>query len=199
MFSFAQPVLLLSSYALGSVPFGVLAARMRGVDLRSTGSGNIGATNVLRGVGKGAALFTLLGDSLKGAAAVLAAARLGFSVPWQGLAGLFAVLGHDFSIFLGGKGGKGVATSLGVAAVLAPAAAVLAVCSWLAVAFLTRYSSLAALAAFLLLPFFVLVTGAGKAAALTAAALTLLILLRHTGNIKRLAQGRERKIGEKVS
>ncbi|MDA8387965.1 MAG: glycerol-3-phosphate 1-O-acyltransferase PlsY [Nitrospiraceae bacterium] len=196
---FDRPLLLLSSYVLGSVPFGVLAARMRGVDLKKTGSGNIGATNVLRGVGKGAALFTLLGDCLKGAAAVLMAGRLGFAAPWQGLAGLCAVLGHDFSVFLGGRGGKGVATGLGVAVVIAPLAAVFAVGSWLAVAFLTRYSSLAALTAFLLLPLFALGTGAGRTAALTAGALTLLILLRHTGNIKRLVEGRERKIGEKIS
>ncbi len=196
---YAGLLLLLSSYILGSVPFGVVIARLKGVDLKKIGSGNIGATNVLRGVGKAAALFTLLGDSLKGAAAALAARRLGFDVPWQGLAGLCAVLGHNFSIFLGGRGGKGVATSLGVVAVLSPLAALFSIGCWLAVAFLTRYSSLAALTAFVLLPLFILGTGAGgKGVALTAAALALLILLRHAGNIKRLLEGRERRIGEKT-
>ena len=191
--------LLIFSYLLGSVPFGVLAAKARGVDLRKTGSGNIGATNVLRGAGAGAAVFTLLGDSLKGAAAVAVAGRLGFGPAWQGLAGLSAVMGHDFSLFLRGRGGKGVATGLGVAAALAPTGAALAVGSWLAVALLTRYSSLAALIAFGLLTLFVLYTGAGKDAVLTAAALTLLIWLRHGGNIKRLIKGTEHRIGEKTA
>ena len=192
-----RAALLIFSYLLGSVPFGVLAAKAKGVDIKKTGSGNIGATNVLRGAGAGAAIFTLLGDGLKGTAAVVAAGRLGFGPAWQGLAGICAVLGHDFSVFLRGRGGKGVATGLGVAAAIAPLAAALAVVSWLAVAFLTRYSSLAALIAFLLLPPFVFATGAGKTAALTAVALTLLIWLRHGGNIKRLIKGTEHKIGEK--
>ncbi|MDA8326950.1 MAG: glycerol-3-phosphate 1-O-acyltransferase PlsY [Nitrospiraceae bacterium] len=195
---FAGPLLLLCSYVLGSVPFGAVIAGLKGVDLKKIGSGNIGATNVLRGVGKGAALFTLLGDSLKGAVAVVVARSLGFDALWQGLAGLCAVLGHNFSVFLGGRGGKGVATSLGVVAVLAPLAALFAVCCWLAVALLTRFSSLAALVAFALLPLFILGTGGKGPVVSVAAALTLLILLRHLGNIKRLLGGRERKIGEKI-
>lgn len=194
-----RALLLAGSYALGSVPFGVLIAKLKGVDLRKIGSGNIGATNVLRGVGKGAALFTLLGDSLKGAAAVIIARALGFDALWQGLAGLCAVCGHNFSIFLKFRGGKGVATSLGVVAAVAPLAAVFTAACWLAVAFLTKYSSLAALISFVLVPVFAAGTGTPRGVVLVAAALAVLILLRHTGNIKRLIEGRERRIGEKVS
>lgn len=195
----ARALLLLASYILGSVPFGVLIAKTKGVDLKTTGSGNIGATNVLRGMGKGAALFTFLGDSLKGTAAVIAARYMGFDVLWQGLAGFCAVLGHNFSFFLGGRGGKGVATSIGVAAALSPLAGLFAVCCWLAVAVLTKFSSLAAIVSFTLLPLFIIGTGIGRGVVPIAAALAALILLRHAGNIKRLLEGRERRIGEKAS
>ncbi len=194
----AKPAFLLACYLLGSLPFGLLAASLKGIDLRKTGSGNIGATNVLRSVGKWPALFTLLGDSLKGAAAVCIARLLGLDAAWQGMAGFCAVLGHNFSIFLKLKGGKGVATSLGVMAALSPLSGVFAVAVWLSVAFITRYSSLAALLAFAALPAVSYFFGASRPVVFTAAALALLIIMRHTGNIKRLIRGDERRIGEKT-
>ena len=194
----AKPGFLLACYLLGSLPFGLLIAGAKGIDLRKTGSGNIGATNVLRSIGKWAALFTLLGDSLKGAAAVGIARVLGLDAAWQGMAGFCAVMGHNFSIFLKLKGGKGVATSLGVMAILSPLTGAFAVAVWLAAAFLTRYSSLAALLAFASLPAASYLLGASKPVVLTAAALALLIIVRHTGNIKRLIRGDERRIGEKA-
>lgn len=175
-----------------------MIAGARGVDLRKTGSGNIGATNVLRSVGKWAALFTLLGDSLKGAAAVFIARLLGLDALWQGMAGLCAVLGHNFSIFLKFRGGKGVATSLGVIASISPLSGAFAVAVWLLLALLTRYSSLSALVAFAALPAAAHFLGAPGPAVLTASALALLIIVRHTGNIKRLINGGERRIGEKA-
>ncbi len=194
----AKPAFLLACYLLGSLPFGLLIAGARGVDLRKTGSGNIGATNVLRSVGRFAALFTVAGDSLKGAAAVGLARLLGLDAAWQAGAGFCAVLGHNFSIFLKLKGGKGVATSLGVIAALSPLSGAFAVAVWLSVAFLTRYSSLSALLAFAALPAASYLLGASKPVVITAAALALLIIVRHAGNIKRLISGGERKIGEKA-
>lgn len=192
-----KPAFLVACYLLGSLPFGLLIAGLRGIDLRKTGSGNIGATNVLRSVGKLAALFTLLGDSLKGAAAIGIARLLGLDEAWQAMAGCCAVLGHNFSIFLKFKGGKGVATSLGVITALSPLSGVFAISVWLLIAFMTRYSSLAALLAFAALPAASYFLGASRVAVLTAAALSILIILRHTGNIKRLISGAERRIGEK--
>ncbi len=194
----AKPAFLLACYLLGSLPFGLLIASAKGIDLRKTGSGNIGATNVLRSAGKWAALFTLLGDSMKGAAAVAVARLLGLDAIWQGMAGFCAVLGHNFSVFLKFKGGKGVATSLGVIASISPLSGAFAVAVWLAVALLTRYSSLSALVAFAALPAASYFLGAPGPVVLTAAALALLIIVRHTGNIKRLISGGERRIGEKA-
>ncbi|MDA8090208.1 MAG: glycerol-3-phosphate 1-O-acyltransferase PlsY [Nitrospiraceae bacterium] len=194
----AKAAFLVACYLLGSLPFGLLIAGIKGIDLRKTGSGNIGATNVLRSAGKLAALFTVLGDSLKGAAVIGIARFLGLGPAWQAMAGFCAVLGHNFSIFLKLKGGKGVATSLGVITALSPLSGVFAVAVWLLVAFLTRYSSLAALLSFAVLPAASFFLGASKIAVLTATALAILIIVRHTGNIKRLIGGDERRIGEKA-
>ncbi|MBF0521039.1 MAG: glycerol-3-phosphate 1-O-acyltransferase PlsY, partial [Nitrospirae bacterium] len=146
-------LLLILSFLLGSVPFGVLVARTRGVDLTKTGSGNIGATNVLRSVGKLPALLTLLGDTLKGSLAILIGKLTGQSDIAVGLIGIFAVLGHDFSIFMRFKGGKGVATSIGAVLFFMPYAGVAVILAWLITAVVTRYSSLSALVAFTVLPF----------------------------------------------
>ena len=181
-------------YLLGSIPFGLIITRLAGTrDIRSIGSGNIGATNVLRTGRKLLAAATLIGDVLKGTAAVLLAYR------WWGqdlmlLAGLGAVLGHLFPVWLAFKGGKGVATFLGVLLGIAwPGAAAFAV-TWLIVAAVTRYSSLAALAASLVvLP--VLWSLDFRQEALLFALLTVLLWLKHAGNIRRLAAGTEGKIG----
>ncbi len=187
---------LVLGYLLGSIPFGVILTRLAGLgDIRAIGSGNIGATNVLRTGNKALAAATLLGDGLKGTAAVLIAGAL-FHPTAALVAGLGAFLGHLFPVWLGFKGGKGVATYLGVLAGLAwPVALVFAVV-WLAVAAISRISSLAALTASLVTPFALFVTNQ-RATALLAALLTIILWLRHADNIRRLTAGTESRIGEK--
>lgn len=187
---------LLLGYALGSIPFGLLLTRMAGTqDIRSIGSGNIGATNVLRTGRKGLAAATLLGDALKGTVAVLLA--LAWLGPEAALAAaLGAFLGHLFPVWLGFKGGKGVATFLGVTLALAWPAALVFAAAWLAVAFLTRYSSLAALVASVvtaLSAFFLASTPVGVLLSLLAA----LLWFMHRANISRLIDGTEGRIGKK--
>lgn len=191
-------LLLAASFLMGSVPFGIVASRLRGVDPRNTGSGNIGATNVLRSAGKGAALFTLLGDMLKGTAAVALGMVLDMGHLEQGLMGLASVVGHDFSVFLKFKGGKGVATSMGVMLIYVPMAGILAIVLWLATVFALRYSSLGAIVAFVLLPFAVKSIGYPGEKVIVSVIISALLMARHAGNIKRLMSGTERRIGEKA-
>lgn len=195
--SAVQTLLVLAlGYLLGSIPFGIILTRLTGAgNLRTIGSGNIGATNVLRTGRKDLAALTLLGDALKGTAAVLIAQRL-FGPQGALIAGLGAFLGHLFPVWLGFRGGKGVATFLGVALGLYwPSALVFAV-AWLSVAYLTRYSSLAALAASALTALGALLLGNGRAAALLAI-LAVLLWAKHHENITRLLKGTESKIGSK--
>jgi glycerol-3-phosphate acyltransferase PlsY len=182
-------------YLCGSIPFGLLLTRLAGTaDIRSLGSGNIGATNVLRTGRKGLAAATLLGDMLKGTLAVLTAYH--FGGPELALvAGGGAFLGHLFPLWLGFKGGKGVATYIGVLLGLAWPAALAFGAIWLAVAALTRYSSLAALIASAATPVLLGAFGKTTEAALFAP-LTLLIWITHRENIARLVQGTEGKIGK---
>ncbi len=197
-YTFAVPLLLAASYLLGSVPFGVVITRALGLgDLRKIGSGNIGATNVLRTGNKGAALATLLLDSGKGAMAVILAYALGidFAAPYAGLA---AFLGHLYSAFLGFKGGKGVATYLGTLLAIAPLAGLLACASWLAVALTIRISSASALAASVLAPVWLWVVGA-PAAIPAVLAMTALIWWKHRDNLARLRAGTEPKISLRSS
>ena len=183
-------------YLLGSVPFGIVMARLLGLgDLRQIGSGNIGATNVLRTGNKPAALLTLLGDAGKGAAAVLIARAL-FADDAAQVAGFAAFLGHCFPIFLGFKGGKGVATWLGTMLALAWPVGLAACATWLVVALLFRISSLAALAAAALSPIWAILLGLTSYAVLSIA-LALLIFIRHRANIERLIAGDEPRIGGK--
>lgn len=179
-------------YALGSIPFGYLLARAAGLgDIRKVGSGNIGATNVLRTGRKALAAATLLADAGKGVLAVLIAALWGPDT--AGLAGLGAFLGHLFPVWLGFRGGKGVATFLGVVgATVWQVAAVFAVV-WLAVAALTRYSSLAALIAAAVTPLAAIAFDRWLAAGLFAV-LAVLIFIKHAGNILRLVRGEESRI-----
>ncbi len=184
------------SFLLGSIPSGLLIARARGVDLKKNGSGNIGATNVLRTTGKGPALLTLTGDILKGvAAAALAAHFLPGRPVYEGLIGLCSVLGHDFSAFLKFRGGKGVATSLGVLSVYAPQAAIFITIIWIMTVLLTRYSSLGALVSFGLLPLIMLFVSKEKVP--VAILLTALLFIRHRDNIARLVRGEESKVGRR--
>lgn len=192
-------VILLSALAflLGSVPTGLLIARARGIDLRNVGSGNIGATNVLRATGRREALLTLLGDFLKGALPVIAARYYQTGALDEGLIGLCAILGHDFSIFLGFRGGKGVATSLGVLGIYSPQTGLATIIIWLMTVTLTKYSSLGALISFGLLPLSIFLFDDLEKLGV-AFLMTVLIFLKHRANIIRLLKGNEPKIGRKT-
>jgi glycerol-3-phosphate acyltransferase PlsY len=195
-------------YALGSIPFGLLLTRLAGAgDIRKIGSGNIGATNVLRTGRKGLALATLLLDGAKGAAALLIVYRF-YGEEMALAAGIGAMLGHVFPVWLGFKGGKGVATALGLLLAAAWPIGALACLTWLVVAFVFRFSSLAALAALAFAPAYawaadrllwplwgsaVVYAQVAKLALLIA----VLVWLRHAGNIRRLLSGAEPKIGRK--
>ena len=185
-------------YLLGSIPFGLILTRAAGLgDVRKIGSGNIGATNVLRTGNKKLAAATLLLDGAKGAAAVLLARHFA-SEPAALLAGLAAVLGHLFPLWLGFKGGKGVATGYGVLIAASWPAGLLAGAVWLVMAKLARISSAAALASFALAPILAWVI-AGRDTALLALAVAALIFIRHQANIARLLDGTEPRIGQKQS
>ena len=183
-------------YLLGAVPFGIVITRAMGLgDLRTIGSGNIGATNVLRTGNKGAALATLLLDSGKGAIAVLLARQFGGETAGL-LVGGAAFLGHCFPVWLGFKGGKGVATFLGTLAALHWPLGLIACAVWALVAALSRISSLSALLAAALTPAFAWGLGRPEIAAVTAF-MAALIFLRHHANIRRLLSGTEPRIGRK--
>jgi glycerol-3-phosphate acyltransferase PlsY len=191
---------LIGSYLLGAVPFGMVYARfLSGVDVRSVGSGNIGATNVLRAAGKSAAVLTLLSDGLKGAAPVLLANHV-LAGDWPAvLCGAAAVLGHNFPVYLRFKGGKGVATSLGVVLGVSPLIGLACLVIWLASALLWKYSSLAALSAFAAYPLMTFGFLADRRPlGLLSVFLSGLIYLRHRENIKRLLAGSEPRIGRKT-
>jgi len=181
-------------YLLGSIPFGLILAKLAGLgDLRQIGSGNIGATNVLRAGSKGLAALTLLLDLLKGTAAVWVGSYFG---PYAAMAaGLGAFLGHLFPVWLGFRGGKGVATYIGVLLGLYWPAAAAFGAIWLIVAFATRYSSLAALVASGASVLVLGLTGQWRLAALFLL-LTVLLYIRHAANIRRLTRGEEARIGE---
>jgi glycerol-3-phosphate acyltransferase PlsY len=183
-------------YLLGSIPFGVILTRSAGLgDIRKVGSGNIGATNVLRTGRKGLAAATVLGDGLKGTAAVLLAHWF-WGAEAASVAALGAILGHLFPVWLGFKGGKGVATFIGCLIGLKPLVAVGFAVIWLGVAFATRYSSLAGLLATLASPLILWALGERTMAAMVLL-LTLLIWWKHQENIRRLLAGTEGKIGKK--
>jgi glycerol-3-phosphate acyltransferase PlsY len=187
-------VVFFVGYLLGSIPFGVIAARLWGLgDLRKQGSGNIGATNVLRAGSKVAALLTLIGDGGKGAVAVLLARTFG-GIGMGMVAGLGAFLGHLFPVWLNFKGGKGVATFLGIMLGLDWRAGALACATWLLVAGLTRYSSLAALVAAALAPIYLWLFERSFFAAVPIF-LAVLVFITHRANIARLLAGTEPKIG----
>jgi glycerol-3-phosphate acyltransferase PlsY len=188
----------LGGYLIGSIPFGLLLARAAGHgDIRRIGSGNIGATNVLRTGDKRLAAATLLLDAGKGALAVMIAQRWGTDPSVAAAAG--AVLGHLFPMWLGFKGGKGVATALGVLAALNWKVGALAGLTWLGVAALFRYSSLAALAALALAPLYGYWMHAERRQVQFAAVLAILVWARHWENIARLFSGAEPKIGDQGS
>jgi glycerol-3-phosphate acyltransferase PlsY len=183
-------------YLLGSIPFGVIFTRMAGLgDVRKIGSGNIGATNVLRTGRKGLAAATLLGDALKGTAAVVLANAI-WGPQLATVAALGAFLGHLFPVWLKFKGGKGVATFIGILLGLMPVAALIFALIWLGVAFASRYSSLSALIASAATPVVLWLLGEPGMAGMTII-LVALLWWKHSQNISRLLAGTEGKIGQK--
>jgi len=186
----------LASYFLGAVPFGLIIGTMVGIDERREGSRNIGATNVSRVLGKKLGLLTLVCDGLKGYLPMLAAAHF---LPEQGnkellvsLCGVMAVLGHMFSVYLGGKGGKGVATGLGVFLYLSPQAIGISLVIFIAAVALSGFVSVGSLLAAGLIPLWLWLFGASPVVITTAAVVALLIWVKHWENIVRLAQGKEK-------
>lgn len=202
VFSFAALTALALGYLLGSIPFGLILTRVAGLgDVRTIGSGNIGATNVLRTGNKGLAALTLVLDAFKGTAAVLLAhaygAEHGIAILASLLGGLGAFLGHIFPAWLGFKGGKGVATYIGVLLGTVWPAALFFCATWLVCALLTRYSSVSSLVASLVTPAALFLRG-DVAESVLALLMTLLLLWKHRSNISRLIEGEEPKIGAKA-
>ncbi len=204
-----DPLLLLSGYLVGSLPIGLYVGRLRGVDLREHGSRNIGATNAGRVLGRRFFFLVFVLDFAKGCAPVVAAQHFGSGTlapaTFGLLAGVAAIVGHVFPLFLRFRGGKGVATAAGVFAASAPLPALIALVAWLAVFLPTRYVSLASLVAALVLPTscFLLPRFAGieveRAVQIAASAVGLLILIRHRSNIGRLLRGEESRAGRPQS
>jgi len=198
-------LIVLAAYMLGSVPTGFLVAKARGIDIRTVGSGNIGATNVFRILGKPAGIFVLLADAAKGWLAVFVIAKLmaAWFYPAAGstarewfaiCAGVAAILGHNYTCWLHFKGGKGIATSAGVLTALVPGPLLIILSVWIIIFVLTRYVSLASIAAAFTLPFAAWAVGDSLTIILITAALTSLAIYRHKTNIKRLIDGTESKI-----
>ncbi|MCL2162111.1 MAG: glycerol-3-phosphate 1-O-acyltransferase PlsY [Betaproteobacteria bacterium] len=197
MSSISLALLLAGAYLVGSIPFAIISSRVFGLsDPRSYGSGNPGATNVLRSGNKAAAVLTLVGDCLKGWLAVWIAGKLGFDAVAVALAGLAAFIGHVFSVFLRFKGGKGVATALGVIAGLDLRIALISLGAWLLVALVTRYSSAAAIMAALVAPIVAGFVSGSVAVTLIVLTLSVILIWRHAANIRRLLAGTEKKIGK---
>jgi glycerol-3-phosphate acyltransferase PlsY len=185
-------------YLIGSVPFAHLLTRRRGIDLRSVGSGNVGATNVLRTIGVRPAVLAMCLDGVKGAVAVLLAERMAIGVTAPVVAGVASVMGHAYPVWLRFRGGKGVATAAGMFAVVAPVALALASAVFLVVVWITRYISVGSLAGTVAL---VGLTAAGRhplavpAGAIAAAAV---IIHRHRANLSRLFSGTEQRVGQRL-
>lgn len=184
-------------YLLGSLPFAVITSKAFGLaDPRTIGSCNPGATNVLRSGNKAAALLTLIGDAAKGWVAVWLAGWLGADAVGIAVAGIAAFLGHVFPLFLKFKGGKGVATAVGVLAGFNGTLALICASVWLLVAVVTRYSSLAALVAAISMPVAAYALGLGNIVLIAVSAMSIVLVLRHRDNIKRLLAGTEGKLGK---
>ncbi len=191
------PVLL--GYAVGSLPIGYLVtSRLRGIDLRRVGSANVGATNVYRSAGLAIALLVMTLDMAKGAGTVLLAARVAGSGAVPVAAGVAAILGHVYPVWLQFRGGKGVATAAGVFGVLAPLATLMAASAFVATVWITRYVSLGSIVAAAALPPLAWVVDAPMAVVGGGAVAAALIIERHRGNLERLKAGTERRLGQRV-
>jgi glycerol-3-phosphate acyltransferase PlsY len=189
---------VVAAYLLGSVPFAMISSKLFGLaDPRTYGSGNPGATNVLRSGNKRAAVFTLVGDALKGWVAVFAAQKLGFSDNAVGLVALAVFFGHLFPVFLKFRGGKGVATAAGVLVALDPLLGLATLATWIFVAFAFRYSSLASVLAAALAPVFQIMIHGANGQTIVVGILALALIGKHWQNLQRLLGGQEAKIGSK--
>jgi glycerol-3-phosphate acyltransferase PlsY len=192
-------LLILGAYLIGSIPTGVIVGRMRGFDPRAVGSGNIGASNVVRAGGISAAVMTLVGDALKGAIPVIVTRAAGFppsTIAWVGLA---AFIGAICSVFLGFSGGKGIACALGIWLAISPMAILFALAAFAVVLAISRITSLASMAAAIVLPPVVAALGLPHHYLLLAILMTALALFRHRENIRRLSRGEEPKFQPKRS
>ena len=198
----------LLAYLLGSIPTGFLVAKAKGVDIRSVGSGNIGATNVFRFLGKGAGLFVLFADALKGwlgvraavwmAQALLAPDSMERGTVWaEIIAGFMAIIGHNYTCWLYFRGGKGIATSAGVLTALVPIPLLIILGVWIVVFALSRYVSLASISAAFVLPFATWIFAQRAELIIATAAMTTLAIYKHKANIQRLIAGTENRIGFK--
>lgn len=187
------PILL--GYLAGSVPFAYLLARLRGVDVRVAGSGNVGAANVLRTTGAWRGVIVMALDVAKGIGAVAVANAMSSNVPMVALTGAAAVVGHIYPVWLRFHGGKGVAVAAGVFTMLSPGATAMVAALFLCIAWVTRYISLASMAATVALPPTAWILGASDAVVLVAAGTAVLILFRHRANWQRLRAGTERRMG----
>ncbi len=198
----------IGAYFLGSIPTGYLVARVKGIDIRAVGSGNIGATNVFRILGKPAGVFVLAVDALKGFLACALMPILAFALFAQPanpgvvsiehlsiVAGIFGVLGHNYTCWLKFKGGKGIATSAGVLVALVPWALLIIFAVWVAVFALTRYVSLASISAAFTLPFAVWLTHGSLTMIAITVSMSALAIYKHRGNVQRLMNGTEPRTG----
>lgn len=208
MESLLYAIVAIAAYLLGSIPTGYLVGKSRGIDVRSVGSGNIGATNVFRTLGKPAGSFVLFADALKGYLACTLIVELSVqllkatSSPQFGetlslIAGVAAILGHNYTCWLGFKGGKGIATSAGVLLALVPWGLLIVFGTWLLVFALTKYVSLGSIVAAILLPFGVWLTGGSSRMIVVTACLSALAIYKHKANIQRLLNGTEHRVGSK--
>ena len=191
-------IAIVAAYLLGSIPFALFAARRSGADLRQSGSGNLGATNVMRvsGVGAGAIVAAL--DMAKGAAGVLMAQRLSTHDAAPAVAAFAAIVGHVYPVWLRFRGGKGVATAFGAFATLTPVAAVPALAVFVVAASATKYISLGSVLASLILPPLAYLSGSAPPVVIAAIAACALIVFRHRSNLERLRMGTERRLGARV-
>ena len=193
-----RAAVVIAAYLIGSIPFAWLVARQRGTDLRQVGSGNLGAANVMRSSGVSAGAMVAALDIAKGAASVWLAARVGDGAELPAAAGLAAIIGHIYPIWLRFRGGKGVATACGVFAVLTPLAMPVAILIFTATVWMTKYISLGSVLATMALPPVAYALGSPSPAVLAATAAAILIVFRHRSNLMRLRMGTERRIGARA-
>ena len=188
-----QLVVVVVAYLLGSIPFAYLAGMTRGVDIRTVGSKNVGATNVFRELGKGIGIAVMVLDVGKGLVAVLIA-NSATSSPWPLIAAAAAIVGHVYPVWLSFKGGKGVAVAGGAVIGLAPIPALITVAAWAIIVGVTRYVSVGSIAAAAVFPFLVIAFGAPWETAVFAFLAAIMVILRHRTNIERLRRGEERRL-----